>query len=440
MSFSKLLYFSSLFLIISTKFVRAEPSDTDTLTFSVATYNVKFLSACMQKERQKNFQQVVDHLEGVDIVALQEVRDRFAAEYYFDPEKWVIILDDDSTDDMNLAFAVRKGVDYTLASGAVKNADSILDFVFDKHNPNFIDERRVLKLIVSTDAGGVLVLNHHAKSRYSGRLDTETTRVNASLDILDFIDSSSYDQVVLLGDFNDTPDDASLNTLEAGAFSPQTLENVPGSYFVNLSEPLVAQNKVSYGLKSNAKTDALIELVDPVVPDSRQTNLDNYAASAEVTHGMYDQILATPAFISAYNNQKYAYTFEEIAAVVGNEDTRASDHIPVIATFGINAHPQPKLTITSLLANPIGTDYQNETITLLNSGAPFNGQLLLRDASDKNTLISASLASGEQATFTINSGVTLNNSGDTITLLDRYERQIHTVTYTSSKEGIENTF
>lgn len=71
----------------------------------------------MYAEREpKNFQQVVDHLEGVDIVALQEVRDRFAAEYYFDPEKWVIILDDDSTDDMNLAFAVRKGVDYTLAS------------------------------------------------------------------------------------------------------------------------------------------------------------------------------------------------------------------------------------------------------------------------------------------------------------------------------------
>ncbi len=345
MSFSKLLYHSIFFLIISTKPVHAEPSGADTVTFSVATYNVKFLSACMHKERQKKFQQVVDNLEGVDVVALQEVRDRFAAEYYFYPAEWVVILDDDSTDDMNLAFAVRKGIHYSLASGAVKNADSILDFAFDKHNPNFIDERRVLKLIVSTDAGDVLVLNHHAKSRYSGRLDTETTRVNASLNILDFIDSSSYDKIVLLGDFNDTPDDASLNTLETGALSPQALENVPGNYFVNLAEPLVAQNLVSYGLKSNAKTDALIELVDAVVPDSRQTNLDNYAADVEVTHAMYDQILATPALLSSYNNQMYAYTFEELDAVAGNEDTRASDHIPVIATFGINAHPLPKLAI-----------------------------------------------------------------------------------------------
>lgn len=441
MSVSKLLSLSIFLFIISTKSVHAEPSGIELKTFSVATYNVKFLSACMHKERQKNFQQVINQLEGVDVVALQEVRDRLAAEYYFDPAKWVVILDDDSTDDMNLAFAVRKGLNYSLASGAEKNADSIQDFAFDTHNPNFIDERRVLKLIVSTDAGDVLVLNHHAKSRYSGRLDTETSRVNASLDILDYIDSSSYDKVVLLGDFNDTPDDASLNTLETGALSPQALENVPGNYFINLAEPLVAQNLVSYGLKSNTKTDTLIELIDAAVPNSRLTNLDNYAADVEVTHAMYDQVLVTPSLVSAYNNQKYAYTFEELTAVVGNEDSRASDHIPVIATFGINAHPLPKLTIISLLANPVGTDYQNETITLLNTGSPFNGQLMLKDASDnKSTLLTATLAEGEQVTFTISSGVTLNNSGDTITLLDRYEREIHTVTYTSSQEGIENTF
>ncbi|MBE4581710.1 hypothetical protein BOO34_10310 [Vibrio navarrensis] len=66
---------------------------------------------------------------------------------------------------------------------------------------------------------------------------------------------------------------------------------------------------------------------------------------------------------------------------------------------------------------------------------------MLKDASDnKSTLLTATLAEGEQVTFTISSGVTLNNSGDTITLLDRYEREIHTVTYTSSQEGIENTF
>jgi len=434
MSVSKLLYLSIFLLIISTKSVHAETSGTELKTFTVATYNVKFLSACMHKERQKNFQQVIDQLEGVDVVALQEVRDRLAAEYYFDPSKWVVILDDDSTDDINLAFAVRKALNYSLASRAEKNADSIMDFAFDTHNPNFIDERRLLKLIVSTDAGDVLVLNHHAKSRYSGRLDTETTRVNASLDILDYIDSSSYDKVVLLGDFNDTPDDASLNTLETGALSHQALENVPGNYFINLAEPLVAQNLVSFGLKSNAKTDALIELIDAAVLNSRQTNLDNYAADVEVTHAMYDQILVTPPLVSAYNNQKYAYTFEELTAVVGNEDTRASDHIPIIATFGINAHPLPNLTIISLLANPVGTDYQNETITLLNTGSPFNGQLLLKDASNKSTLLTASLAEG------ISSGVTLNNSGDTITLLDRYEREIHAVTYTSSQEGIENTF
>ncbi|MGR5144428.1 hypothetical protein ACQKPX_22490 [Photobacterium sp. DNB23_23_1] len=77
-------------------------------TLRVATYNSKFLSACMNKGRVINYQYVADKLGDVDVIALQEVRDRYSVERYFTPDKWSVIMDDDSTDDMNLSYMVRK--------------------------------------------------------------------------------------------------------------------------------------------------------------------------------------------------------------------------------------------------------------------------------------------------------------------------------------------
>ncbi|HIF9103190.1 TPA: hypothetical protein ACX6QA_000079 [Photobacterium damselae] len=80
----------------------------------------------MDKTRVINYQMVVERLNA-DIVALQEVRDRYALERFFPAVKWDVIIDDDSTDDMNLAFAVRKGLIYRLESGQKKNVDKDFD-------------------------------------------------------------------------------------------------------------------------------------------------------------------------------------------------------------------------------------------------------------------------------------------------------------------------
>ncbi|NAW68182.1 hypothetical protein CAG54_04780 [Vibrio sp. V27_P1S3P104] len=360
--------------------------------FSVATYNAKFLSSCMTKGREANFLIVAAKLANVDVVALQEVRDRLAVEHYFKPSDWTVIIDDDSTDDMNLAFAVRRGVRFRLNSGTTTNADEVLDFVFTNKNDNFVDARRVLKLYIETDIGEVLLLNHHAKSRYSGRASSEVQRVGAALDIVEFVNAQSNPNIVLLGDFNDTPDDASSNTLEMGYEAIRQIENVPDPFLINLTETLAARDIVSYGLKSNALTGDYFKKVDSVVVGSRQTNLDNYITDTINSHGLYDQIYISPAIDSAFSSKWLIRTFEHPSAIDGNNDTRASDHLPVIATLGLTEIPKPHIKITALLPNPVGTDSKNETITLKSIGSAYEGGLLLKDASGKATPIDVQIS------------------------------------------------
>ncbi|KGK20980.1 endonuclease/exonuclease/phosphatase family protein [Vibrio navarrensis] len=199
-------------------------------TLSFATYNSKFLSACMNKVRIINYQAVIEKLDDVDVVALQEVRDRYALERFFPKDKWTVNIDDNSTDDMNLAFAIKKGISYRLESGNVENADAVLDFAFDHLNKNFVDQRRLLKVVITHQNKDILVLNHHAKSRYNGRSVTDEQRIQAALDIVSYISTVGFEHVALLGDFNDTPDDASLNSLEIGMKASMAVENDIGTF------------------------------------------------------------------------------------------------------------------------------------------------------------------------------------------------------------------
>ncbi|HFQ4975373.1 TPA: hypothetical protein ACGUT0_001874 [Vibrio vulnificus] len=409
-------------------------------TLSFATYNSKFLSACMNKVRIINYQAVIEKLDDVDVVALQEVRDRYALERFFPKDKWTVIIDDNSTDDMNLAFAIKKGISYRLESGNVENADAVLDFAFDHLNKNFVDQRRLLKVVITHQNKDILVLNHHAKSRYNGRSVTDEQRIQAALDIVSYISTVGFEHVALLGDFNDTPDDASLNSLEIGMKASMAVENDIGTFLVNVTEPLVANDEVSFGLKSLAKTSTIIERVEPSIMGSRQQNIDNYDSDTAVTHAMYDQILISPKLLSLFQGKQHTTVFDFTDAVIGNDDTRASDHVPVILTLGIIQPKIPNLKIKALLPNPAGTDYGNETITIKNEGEDFSGDIIVQDLSLKNTVLNVSLNEGQSKTYFIKEGVSLNNSNEEIKILDRYERLLDKVFYLSSKEQTEIYF
>lgn len=368
----------SLFLCL----IAYTSSATTSENLRIATYNSKFLSACMNKIRVLNYEKVVEALRA-DVVALQEVRDRLAVERFFSPDEWIVILDDDSTDDMNLAFAIRKGGPYRLHSGNSTNADEVKDFAIGRNNNNFVDERRALKLYITYQGHEVLLLNHHAKSRYNGRALTDEQRTLAALDLIAVISNASTPYVALLGDFNDTPDDASLNTMESGQLSIAEAENSVGGFLVILTEPLLYEQHVSYGLKSTDTTATIIKMLDTAIEHSRQTNFDNFESDTPVSKALYDQILITPSLARLISSGGKVRVFDDRSGVIGNNDTRASDHVPVFLDFNHPYVDTPTLKNSSLLPNPIGSDIGNETITIFNAGESFEGQVIIQDLSQK---------------------------------------------------------
>jgi hypothetical protein len=76
----------------------------------------------------------------------------------------------------------------------------------------------------------------------------------------------------------------------------------------------------------------------------------------------------------------------------------------------------------------------------MNHGSSYSGGLILRDLSGRSMPVTVDIPSQQLETITITSGVTLNNTGDTISLLDEHKRLLDSVNYASSKEGIEINF
>jgi len=200
------------------------------------------------------------------------------------------------------------------------------DFLFPD-STFFPDDRDVLRLFVKVPEldGEIEILNHHAKSRYNGRVYSEVRRIEATSEIVDYLRAQSESPyAIVLGDFNDNPDDASVKTLELGYRADRNYESNPGSFLVNLAEPLLIEDIVSYGLNSrNDKNGA----VDPTIIGSRDDNYLNYSDEHEVTKALYDQILVTPNLATASHLSRMELIKDSVA-VTGNSDTRASDPTP----------------------------------------------------------------------------------------------------------------
>ncbi|OCH21489.1 hypothetical protein [Aliivibrio sp. 1S128] len=90
---------------------------------------------------------------------------------------------------------------------------------------------------------------------------------------------------------------------------------------------------------------------------------------------MYDQILVSPALITLFSQPTAAKIFDEVVGIDGNDDTRASDHLPVYVDFHCPDCDAPKLRITALLPNPLDSDSGNELIKIQNFGNSFQEKL-----------------------------------------------------------------
>ena len=333
----------------------ATPGRAQESRFRVATYNIQFLNAGNNAARLQDVREAIAALNA-DIIGLQEIADRDALEAVFDPGAWDLVIDDQSSDDQDLAVAVRRPL--RVLSGLDADDD---DFLFPDEQEFFFPNRRDV-LDVEVEIPGsetpLHVLVVHQKARSGGRNTTNPRRVGAAALIVEALEHG-FDEVpfVLLGDFNDNPDDASLNILETGDPNATIeIENDQGGFLTNLAEDLVQEGLISHstnGMSVDSATGALINIDH----ESRDRNFDLRHTDAHTGQILFDQILIPPVLLARY-------VAGSITAFNGAENVGASDHLPVFADFRIEGGiVEPQTTgvlIVALLPNPAGEDAGHE--------------------------------------------------------------------------------
>jgi endonuclease/exonuclease/phosphatase family metal-dependent hydrolase len=210
----------------------------------IATYNIKLLTdkpfdfhgnpvsdVRTQGDRLEKLRSVIEHL-GADIIGLQEINDRDSLKLLFDPALWWLVVDDDSGEHQDVALAVRKPLklDAGFAPADLDADDE--HFLFEgSSNEHFFPDRRDL-LCIGVDIPGrdepILIMVVHAKSRLGSRVDTDAQRVGAATAIVNAIEHDFHEsEIVLLGDFNDNPDERcstcwkrGIRTLRADTTAP----------------------------------------------------------------------------------------------------------------------------------------------------------------------------------------------------------------------------
>lgn len=409
----------------------------------IATYNIKYLDTGVgqQGDRLTKIREVIQRLEA-DIIGLQEINNRDALELVFAPAEWRLVIDDDSNENQDVALAVRRP--WTLPdfpSDTDLDADDD-DFLFpgSGNDTNFPKRRDVLAVRVRAPNEDIelVIMVVHAKSRLEGRALTDPRRVGAARDLIARI-RQDYDEarLVLLGDFNDNPDDQSLNILETGLNNaPAGPEEIQGPFLVNLTETLVVADHVSHGLKTDAVHGDHVHTVDA---GSRQRNNDLRGTNANTGDILFDQLLI-PAWMVGEYVPDSAQVFDHAVAAQGNNTTRASDHVPVFADFLLRPDTSPGdellgLRITALLPNPNGADDNHETVTLRNGTA---GQLdiagwRLVDEADNSFTFSGLIPATSTLTVTMDRSAILNNTGDTVRLVNPQGTLLQTVSYTAAE-------
>ncbi|MCI0330302.1 MAG: lamin tail domain-containing protein [candidate division Zixibacteria bacterium] len=417
----------------------------------VASYNIKFLSTgvTQQGDRLAKLKQVIDLLDA-QVIGLQEIDSRDALRLVFPTSQWHLIIDDDSPEKQDLAIVVKKVLSVKGFSGNNPDADDE-HFLFPAAgSDDFFPKRRdvlAVEIGFPNSEESFFVMVHHAKSRLEGRATTDLRREGAAKELVKALEQRFDEKnFILLGDFNDNPDDKSLNILETG--DPNALagqEETDGPFLMNLMEPLCAAGHVSHGRNSANIENGTVNTIDVL---SRDTNNQLRGTNLNTGDILFDQILI-PVRMAPNYVQNSAGVFNNAVAVKGNAQTRASDHLPVFAEFVFGAEPNggglAAVRISALLPNPAGEDNSREVVALRNDGSgPVDlAGWKLRDKAGNEYLLQGTIAGGSESRITMTSfSMPLNNGGDEVTLLDAQGASRHKVTYSAANvvEGQEILF
>jgi hypothetical protein len=170
--------------------------------------------------------------------------------------------------------------------------------------------------------------------------------------IVDHVKKNYSDKnVVLLADFNDTPDDYSVNILEYG--DPQAqggIDEMDDTFLFNTSEQLLEKDYCSYGL-NYIYADVESDTIDARIPGSRDENNKwrdkeyDFFKDVKVKEILLDQILISmnlkPFFTKsgvfnsseAVKGTRSRTKFMEDGVIYTQRGSLASDHLPVWAIF-----------------------------------------------------------------------------------------------------------
>jgi endonuclease/exonuclease/phosphatase family metal-dependent hydrolase len=405
----------------------------------VAQYNIQFLSTDVQNQgnRLDKLRQVITLLDA-DVIGLEEIADRAALKLVFPPDKWDILIDDDSTDVQDLAIVARHpfkiiGVNVNL------NADDV-NFLFPgPQNDTLFPNRRDMlfaEIQIPDSSGTFFVIVDHAKSRLGGRAVTDPRREGAAGAIVQMFEQRFDEKdFVLLGDFNDNPDDRSMNILETGNPATPGGAEGDGPFLMNLMDALVAGDHVSWGRDA---LDIVGDHINTIDPGSRQRNNVNRGNDVNTGEILFDQVLIPMRMKDRYVAAS-ARVFDRAVAIEGSAQTRASDHLPVFADFvlgGPPIDPPAGIRIASLLPDPIGEDKGHEQITIANgTSAALNlTGWLLRDRGQNEFKLTGTVAANGNLTITMTVfTMPLNNSGDEVFLIDPQGNIRHKVRYEGSQ-------
>ena len=324
-------YLASLILLL---FFACGPQPAE---IKIATYNIYWLDDGISAARQERLQTVIDKLNA-DIIGFQEIQSKSALERIL-PDDYTIGMLDDPEERQELAIAVREPYEIT---------DLKMVFPEKVHDQAFPRKHDLLQAYVEGYGRRLIFLVHHAKSRSGGRAKTDLRRESSSTMIASYLTSRvKYDHIVLLGAFNDNPDDRSLNILEYG--DPDALggiDDTPDAFLFNTSEALLDSNYCSYGY--NYLYDKIeSDIFDPMVSGARAENNKwrgkphNFMRDVKVKAILFDQILVSR---NLKNHVLSSGIFTHAEAVKGTRSrirfagdeivytTRgdfASDHVPV---------------------------------------------------------------------------------------------------------------
>ncbi|MBS1704589.1 MAG: endonuclease/exonuclease/phosphatase family protein [Armatimonadetes bacterium] len=289
----------------------------------VVTYNMEWLSTRINPARASSLRAVLNDLRP-DVLAAQEVEDEAALQRLVGDEYRVAVLAPEP-DKQNLAIAVRT---------PFRLKEAHLLFPGPEDESSFPNNRDVLLAVVETP--GQEVLNFfvvHFKSRRGGRLDTEAQRLGAARKLSDYLRRNPTPNAIILGDFNDTPDDKSANILESG--NPNTgYGSAPQTRFKNLTQPVFERDGVSLDFYEYAgRADSVARVAGARRENNRFFGKRyNFPDDVRVRATLFDQILVSPDLASRVSGEARIYCKPmAVRGDRGDESTQTlpSDHLPV---------------------------------------------------------------------------------------------------------------